>query len=216
MALKTKQELVDEVIYEVYAGMPSNTRSISDNFVVRILNNHIAEAAVKSAYASNNLDGIVAADDIFTLTYTMPLSTDTVTGNKYFAHPAQPVGLPNKRAMTIFPPKTRGGVMSSIFKGILRSDVTKVRSMPTIKKVFHYTENGNEYFLDTVPSIMSGYSSVNLSIVSSGANDLTAFVNLPDDMIASVKSLCIAECRQMLQLTDIIPLTPQDNPQPRK
>lgn len=215
MALKTKQELVDEIIYEVYSGIPGNKRAISDNFVVRILNNHIAEAAVKSAFGNYNMDGIVAADDIFTLNYTgIPLLTDTASGNKYFTHPAQPVGLPSKRAMTIFPPVQRGGAMSSIFKGILRSDVTKVRDLPSIKKVFHYTENGNEYFIDNW-QIMATYSAVNLSIVTSGANDLTAFVNMPDDMIAAVKMQCIQECRQMMALQDTSPLPPADTPQPR-
>lgn len=215
MALKTKQEIVDEIVYECYGGIPTNDRTISDNFVLRELNNIIAESAVKSAFGTYNLDGVVASDDIFTLTYSnIPLLTDTNTGNKYFTHPAQPVGIPSKRAMTIFPPANRGGVMSSIFKPLMRGEVTKVRSLPSIKKVFHYTEDGNEYFIDNF-QIMSTYNTVNLSIVTSGANDLNAFLNMPDDMINAAKMAIVPRLRQMMGIADITPLPVADSPQPR-
>lgn len=215
MALRTKQAVVDEIVYESYAGLPTNDRTISDNFVLRLLNNRIAEAAVKSAFGTYNLDGIVAADDIFTLTFSnITLLTDDVTGNKYFPLPAQPVGLPSKRAITIFPTKMRGGVMASIFKPIMRGDVTKVRSLPNIRKVFHYTENGAEYFIDDF-QIMATYSTVNLSIVSAGANDLTAFLNLPDDQISAIKMLIVPQLRGMMSIGDTTPLPAVDSPQPR-
>lgn len=215
MGLRTKQQIVDEIVYEVYSGIPTNDRTISDAFVVRKLNNRIAEAAIKSAFGAYNLDGCVCVDDIFTLTYSnITLLTDTVTKNKYFTLPAQPIGLPSKRSMAIFPPANRGGVMSSIFKPIMRGEVSKVRDLPSIKKVFHYTEDGNEYFIDSF-QIMATYDTVNLSITTAGANDLTAFLNLPDDMIAGIKSLIIPELKQMITLQDTTPLPPADRDQPR-
>ncbi len=176
------------------------------------MNNRIAEAAVKSAYAAYNLDGCVCADDIFILTYTgIALSTDAVTGNKYFPLPTQPIGLPSKRGINIYPPANRGGVMSSIFKPISRAEATKVRSLPKIRKVFHYTANGNEYFIDEF-NIMDSYNTVNMDVMSAGANELDAFLNLPDDMIVGIKTPIIAELRAMLMLMDTTPLPAADSP----
>ncbi len=212
MALKTKKEIVQELIYEAYGGMPDIGASISENFVLREVNNVIAELAIESAFGTYNLDGCVCADDIFILTYSnLTLTTDSNTGNKYFTHPAQPIGIPSKRAMQIYPPANRGGVMSSIFKPISRAEATKVRDLPKIKKVFHYTADGNEYFIDSF-GIMDSYSSVNLDIMSSGANDLTAFLNLPDSMINKLKGIVLPRLRNMMALTDTTPLPASDNP----
>lgn len=215
MALKTKQALVDEIVYESYVGITSNSRSISDQFILRILNNKIAEAAMQSGLQNQKLDGVFYSDDIFRLTYTnLTLTADAVTFVKYLPLPTQPVGLPASISYEVFPPANRGGVQSSVFKMIDRGEATYVRSLPKIKKVFCYVDNGVLNFIDAF-QIMATYDTVNLSVVSSGANDLTAFVNMPDDMIGAVKTACVAEVRAMMQLTDLTPQPPADNPQPR-
>lgn len=215
MALTTKKEIVDEIRYQVYSGMPSNDASVSDNFVLRILNDKIASMAVKSAFGTYNLDGVVAADDIFRLTYSnLTLSTDANTGVKYVSLPIQPVGLPSNRSFEIYPPANRGGVQSSIFKMIRRDEATFVRSLPGIKKVFCYVDNGLMCFIDAF-DITGTYTTINMSVITSGANDLNAFLNLPDDMILDVKSLVVSEIRGMLMLQDTTPIPPQDSPQPR-
>lgn len=215
MALKTKQEVVDEIVYEVYIGPRPNNAIISDAFVCRLLNNKIAEAAVKSAFGSYNLDGTVTPDGIFRLTYTsLSLSTDAITFVKYCPLPTQPVGLPSNRSFEIFPTANRGGVQSNLFKMIDRSQVSKVRSLPSIRKVFCYVDNGNMNFVDSA-GILTSYSSINMSVVSSGANDLTAMLNLPDDMITEVKMAIVPELRQMLGVADNVPLPPADMVQPR-
>lgn len=215
MALTTKQEIVDEIRYQLYGGMPSNTAAISSQFVLRLLNDRIAESAIKSAFGTYNLDGCVCADDIFTLSYSnLILLTDINNGLKYFELPTQPIGLPSNRAFNIYPPNMRGGIQSSVFKPISRSEVTYVRSMPGIKKVFHFVTNGRMYFVDNY-LITSTYSSVNADIITSGANDIISFLNLPDDLIATCKALVLNDLRPMLQLQDITPMPPQDSPQPR-
>lgn len=215
MSLVTKKEIVQEIAYEIYAGVPSNDRSISDNFILRKLNDKIAEAAIKSAFGNYNLDGCTCVDDIFNLTYSnLNLLTDMATGLQYVPLPSQPVGIPGKRSIYVFPPANRGGVRNDIFKGIMRGEVTSVRSLPGMKKVYHYTENGNEYFLDEF-QIMPTFNTVNMTVTTSGANDLAAFLNLPDDMISGLKVTIIQELRQMLGLQDTVVQPPMDNPQPR-
>ncbi len=216
MSLRTKKEIVDEIRYEVYGGMPSVDAAISENFILRKLNNKIATSAMQQALGSYKMDGAVCVDDIFTLTYSdLTLTVDGVTGLKYFEIPSQPIGLPDNQSITVFPPKNRGGMMSDLFKKTTRKKWTMVRSLPSLKKVFHITENGREYFNDEF-GIMQSYDSVNASIVTSGAQDLSAFLNLPDDMISQVKAECIAELRPMMGLADLTPIPAVDNPQPRE
>ncbi len=215
MSLTTKNEIVQEIAYELYSGMPSNDRSVSDQFILRKLNDKIAYLATKSAFGTYNLDGVVAADDIFRITYSnLALSTDTVTGVKYVALPSQPVGLPSNRAFEVYPPAMRGGVQSSIFKMIRRDEATFIRSLPGIRKVFCYVDGGNMNFIDAF-DITATYTTVNMSVVTSGANDLSAYLNLPDDMITECKALVLADLRPMVSLQDTTPLPVADNPQPR-
>lgn len=215
MALDTKRAIVQEVLYELFGGVPSNQSAISENFVLRKLNDRIAEAAVKSAFGAYNLDGCVCVDDVFNLTYSgLTLLTDTASGLKYVLLPAQPVGLPSGRAFNIWPPKNRGGIQQSTFKPITRGEVTYLRSLPVIKKIFHFVENGRLYIVDNA-NLAQYFDTINMSITSSGANDLSAILNLPDDMIATVKALTIQDCKQMLALADTTPIPASDAPEPR-
>lgn len=215
MALTSKKEIVDEIAYELWSGMPSADRSISDNFILRKLNDRIAEAAVKSAFGSYNLDGCVCADDIFRLTYTgITIGVDTVSGYYFFQLPAQPIGIPGERSFELYAPGNRRGVRSGLFKMIARSEVQSVGALPGMRKVYCFVDNGNMCLIDNF-QIMPTYPTINMSVISSGANDLTAFLNLPDDMIAQVKTLILTDLRQMLGMQDSTPLPSQDSPQPR-
>ncbi len=63
---------------------------------------------------------------------------------------------------------------------------------------------------------MATFTFVNMSIVTSGAQDLTAFLNLPDDMVDAVKKECIMELRGMMGVVDNTQLPAVDSPQPRE
>lgn len=215
MALTTKKEIVDEIAYALYGGMPSADRSISDQYILRQLNDEIAAAAVKSAFGSYNLDGCVCADDIFRLTYTgLSITFDTVSGYYFTPLPAQPVGIPGERSFEIYPPANRRGVRSQIFKMIARSEATSVGALPGMRKVFCFVDNGNMCFIDNF-QIMPTYSTINMSVVTSGANDLNAFLNFPDDMIGEIHSKIVQDLRQLITIQDTTPLPAQDHPQPR-
>jgi len=215
MALTTKLEVVQEILYEVFGGMQSNQSAISENFILRKLNDRIAEAAVKSAFGSYNLDGCVCVDDIFNLTYSaLTLLTDSNNGLKYVVLPTQPIGLPSGRAFNVYPPNNLGGIQQSTFKPISRGEVTYIRSLPVIKKIFHFVENGRLYIIDNY-NLSQYFPTLNMTVTSSGANNLTDILNLPDDMIAGVKMLVIQDCKQMMMLADTTPLPQSDAPEPR-
>ena len=220
MALKTKKEIVQEILYECYGGIPNINSSISENFVLRKLNNKIASNAMMQAMGTYKMDGAICVDDIFTLTYTdIALTIDQVTGLIYTDVPNQPIGIPGNQSITVFPSAPRGGMLNDLFKPTTRKKLTMVRSLPNLKKVFHFIENGRIYFEDEygiMATFFSGTTSLNISIITSGAQDMTAFLNMPDDMINMVKKECIAELKLMMSIFDATPLPPSDNPKPRQ
>ncbi len=149
MSLKTKGEVVDEVRYALYGGMPNADASISANFVLRMLNNKIAAAAVQQTLLGYKLEGVYGELDMYTLTYSgLTPAVDTNTGLRYVALPVQPIYTPKNESVTVFAPKNRGGMLSDIFKKTTRRKLTMVRSLPNLKKVYHFTENGKEFFED--------------------------------------------------------------------
>jgi hypothetical protein len=206
MAIQTKQSLVDEIVYELYDGMPPVERSLSDQFILRKVNNYIADAAMKSAFQSSNIEGVVYADDIFRLTYTtLSLQTDNFYQLQFCTLPALPVGLPRQRAFEVFSTGTDPG----LFKVTSRGSYQRIKALPSLKKVFCFVENGKMYFDFSFVDPLTVVATVNMSIITSGALDLTATINLPDDMITGLKASIITELRQTIGF----PLQPETSPQ---
>lgn len=215
MAIRTKNEIVQEIRMELYAGQPTADASITPNFVLRKLNNKIAASAVQQTLLGYKLEGIYGELDIFTLTYTgLALSTDSATGLKYAELPTQPIYTPLNQSIIVFAPAPRGGMLNDLFKPTTRRKLTMVRSLPNLRKVYHFTENGRVIFEDEW-GIMATFTSIGMSIVTSGGNDMSSFLNLPDDQIDLVKKECLLELRGMMQLSDTTPLPVADAPQPR-
>lgn len=215
MAIRTKNEIVQEIRMELYAGQPTVDASITPNFVLRKLNNKIAASAIQQTLLGYKLEGIYGELDIFTLTYTgLSLSTDSATGLKYVELPTQPIYTPLNQSITVFALAPRGGMLNDLFKPTTRRKLTMVRSLPNLRKVYHFTENGRVIFEDEC-GIMATFTSVGMSIVTSGGNDMYSFLNLPDDQIDLVKKEILIDLRGMMAISDTTPLPAMDTPQPR-
>ena len=59
-------------------------------------------------------------------------------------------------------------------------------------------------------NIISVYTSVNLSLVTSGVYSLTSNLNLPDDMIVEMKAAILPDLRNMRVTEDVNPTSPLD------
>lgn len=198
MAIPTRLSVVQEILYEAYNGMPPNDASISENFVLRKVNNWIAQEAVKSAYGTTNIDGITYADDIFNLQFNnITLIDDAIYGIKKITLPALPVGLPRQRSFNV----SSTGINPTLFKPIGRFEYQRIHSLPAMGKVYYFVEADSMYFdlsFATKFNKLLSISTVNLVITTSGALDLSASLNLPDDMIENMKSAIVMELRMMM------------------
>lgn len=205
MATKTGKQFCQEVLYELYGGIPSDEARLSERFVLTKLNDQIASLAVINAYQNNNLEGITYADDQFYTTFSnITVSTDTTsTGLKYALLPSHPISLPSERQYRVYPVVARGGISSTVFKMIKAGALQRVLSQPAMKKVYCFVSDGrmNFYIPPTMPAIFE-LNAINITMATSAVGMDTP-VNLPQDMLALAKKNILAELRVSIG-------TPQD------
>lgn len=195
--IQTRQEVVQEILMDLYGGMIPNDNAVSERLVLRKVNNWIAEQALKSAYGYNNLESLLYADDIFNITFkNLNLTVDTDYKLKYTPLPALPVGLPRQRSFNVF----ATDVKASMFKPMSRFEYQRISELPSLPKVFYFIENDNAYFDFSFVNKLTDINQVHMVITTSGALDLSAKLNLPDDMIAAMKISVLMELRVMTGL----------------
>lgn len=195
MAVQTRQHVVDQIKYEVYGGIPGNDVSLSDRFVLTKVNNWIAKEAINNAFANTNIDNLTYSDDIFNLTFkNLALTSDADYDLKVLTLPALPVGLPRQRAIHVF----ATGVPADLFKPISRFEYQRLTALPQLQKVFYFIENDNAYFTFKYVNPLVAIDTVHMTMTTSGALDLTAKLNMPDDMIDAMKMAIVAELKVMI------------------
>lgn len=200
MALQTKLQLVQEILYETYGGITSTDVRLSERFVLTKVNNKIASLAVVNAYGLTNVEGITYADDIFYISFNdIPVLDDTHSGFKYFVLPAQPIGLPRERSFSIYPPKNGScsGMDSTLFKMMPRHEVQRRKSLPKINKVFCFVQDG-KMMIDIPDSMpLLEIDALNL-VIASADGGLNSTLNLPQDMIDTLKTSIVKELRAII------------------
>lgn len=201
--IRTKGELIEEILFESYAGFPSNTQRLDERFVVRKVNETIAFLAKKNAFETSNVEGITYADGAFYVSYTgIAIQNDAVnTGLKYIELPASPVGLPRARSFNVFPPAGKGGAKSAVFKPIAINEVQLVSGLPSVPNtIFYYPTSGKLHFVSKENSLINAYTTLNVTMATSGSTSLDEDVNLPDDYIAELKQILVPQLRTMLMM----------------
>jgi hypothetical protein len=200
MALQTKRQLVQEILYETYGGITSSEPRLSERFVLTKVNNKIASLAMVSAFGLTNTEGITYADDIFYISFdNIEVTDDTATGFKSFVLPAQPIGLPRQRAFTIYPPSNGScsGMSSTLFKMMPRHEVSRMMSLPALNKVMCFVQNGTIQMIVPKSMPLLELNEVNL-VIASADGGMDSELNLPQDMIDTLKKSAIQECRAVV------------------
>jgi len=201
MAIQTKLALVQEIRYEVYGGEPPIEATLSENFVLRRLNNEIADFAYRQALQNSNIEGIMYADDIFNITYgAVPLTLDSIYGLYTAKLPAIPLGLPRNRALQIFPSTPD----KTLFKPINRSEYMQMLSLPKLKKVYYFVENNSVYFDCSGMNPLFVMQPVNMTITTPGALDMDEELHMPAEAIKTIKNTLVPILKSAA-------MTPQDN-----
>jgi len=198
--LKTKKELVQEILYELYGGITGSDDRLSERFVLTKVNDKIAAMAMVNAFQLTNIEGITYANDMFYITFNdIPVLDDINTGFKYFVLPAQPIGLPRERSFSLYPPKTNKctGMSSTLFKMMPRHEVHRRLSLPPIPKVFCFVQDGTIQLVIPESMPLLEIPTINMTIASADGG-LDSMLNLPQDMIDTVKKSVIQELRAVV------------------
>jgi len=201
MALKTKRAVCQEILYEVYGGMPPSDARITERFVLTKLNDQQATHTLLNAYNNSNLEGITYADDIFYVTYNqIPLVDDAMTGYRTATLPALPSSLPSQRAFDIIPTSPVCDAQRTMIKMMERHEVQRMHSLPPVKKVFGFVNNGKIYFyINPKMFPLLELNSINLTIATPDGG-MDSFLNMPADAVASAKKNIIADLRNSLMI----------------
>lgn len=199
MAIKTKKEFCQEVLHEVYGGMPPSDARITERFVLTKLNDAIASNAVINAYANTNLEGVTYADDTFYVRFNaISVTADSTTGYRVATLPSIPVGLPSQRSFSVTPSSPDCDAQRTMIKMMERHEVQRMHSLPPIKKVFAFVEAGKLYFyINKKMMPVLELTSINL-VMATADGGLDSDVNMPQDMIATAKTKIVAELRGSL------------------
>lgn len=192
MAIQTKIEIVQEILYEIYGSLPPEEATLSENFVLRRLNNEIAAYAYNQALVNGKLDGVISADDLFNITFSnISASLDPVFGLMKAFLPATPIGLPSVRAVQIFP--SNGDFTQ--FKPINRSQYNQMASLPRMNKVYYFIED-NAILLDTKGmNPLYVLKPFNMTLTTPGALDMDAPINMSAEALKSIKTVLVQELR---------------------
>lgn len=199
--IRTNSELVQEIIFEVYSGFPSNVQRLDERFVLRKINEVKAHIAKVNAFESNNAEGITVPDGSFYKHYTgLTLVADTVfNGLKYVVLPAMPVGLPRVRSIIVSPPAATGGLKSGKFRPIHISEIQLINSLPSVPNTIFYCQADDRLlFASKENALINAYTTVNAMIVTSGGVDMDDTINMSDDSIFALKQIVIPQLKAFL------------------
>lgn len=198
--MMTKGELVEEIKYELGEIWNPDSR-FDDRFILRKINEALAFLIKKSAFESNNLEGITATDVGFLSIYTnIPVSSevDPHIGLKFIVTPVQPIGLPRQRAFKVFPTITFGGIKSTTFAPIGAHEISSYMSLPAPPNtIFYFLQQDRIYLLNKRQSVVDSYTALNLEVASAGGNSMTERLNMPSDTILELKQIVIPQLRAM-------------------
>jgi hypothetical protein len=202
MSVKTKKEFCQEVLYEVYGGMPPSDARITERFVLTKLNDTIANFALVNAYEKTNLEGITYADDTFYVRFNnVALSDDSASGDKVATLPSMPVGLPSQRSITITPANVNSD--PSLIKMIERHEVARMKSSSRrnpVKNIYMWIVGNKLYgYINKNMFPLLELPAINLDIATADGG-LTSDLNMPQGMIATAKTNIVAELKKSLMM----------------
>lgn len=216
MAIKTNKEFCQEVLYEVYGGMPPSDARITERFVLTKLYDQIANLATVNAFANNNIEGVTYADDVFYVAFnSLALTDDAPTGYKVLTLPAMPVGLPSQRSLRLTPTSPVCDEQRAMIKMMPAGNVQRMHSLPPVRKVFAFVQ-GSKLFFYINPKMfpLLELSTVNLTMATA-ATGLDGELNMPQDMIMTAKTRIVAELRASLMIPQDIKNDGQEIKEPQ-
>ena len=178
----TRQNLIEQIVREVYGTQPSDDAAITYNLVNQYINQGIGMAVKQNYKDAIQLDGVGYVNNSFYTTFKgLAISQDEQFLWK-MTLPQVPIAVGTNEGVSNVRLKDSNGLVGidCIPLGInQKSYASSMRTIPN--RILYYTEGNTAYFLST--QILSQYTATVTLISGGDSSNLSSQLNIPDDYI---------------------------------
>jgi hypothetical protein len=185
----TRQQLIEQILREVYGGQPSDDASITPNLVNQYINQGIGLAVKQNYKEAIQLDGVGYVNNSFHTTFKgLAISKDENFLWK-LTLPEVPMGVGQNEGVSNLRLKNGDGQISLDCIPLSINQKGYASTMKTIpNKLLYYTEGSTAYILSTLT--LSQYTAT-ATLISGGDSSLTSTLNVPADYIPTITAYVI-------------------------
>lgn len=200
-----RKQLIERIIKHLADGFPNDSFAASANEINLYIDQAVAFSIVGKAYENAKIEGVLAVPEAFEVTYNLGIMLQDDNTNEWYATlPQPPLSLPLGYSIAdvyfILPGMGRS---ESAFP-IKNKRVPYRNYMPIPTGTSYRTENSIIWVKGSQGQPLSG-GSLYVQMPVNRGTDLTAPMNMPDDVIMSVFDSVVKELAQRYQLPkDII------------
>lgn len=186
----TRNQLIEQILREVYGGQPTDDADITPQLVNLYINQGIGMAVKQNYKEAIQLDGVGYVNNSFYTTFKgISVSQDETFLWKVIL-PQVPLGVGRNEGVANFKFKSTDGKVT--LDGIplsinQKAYALQMRTIPN--KFLYYTEGINAF---AVTPLLLNTLTASVTIISGGdSTDLTSTLNVPDDYIPTVMSFAV-------------------------
>lgn len=188
----TRNELIEQILRQVYGEQPTDDASITPNLVNIYINQGVALAAKQNYKDAIQLDGWGYVNNSFYSTFSG--STITVDNTDQFQYyitlPQVPLGIGNTEGITSLQFKY-GNEVSYTAIPMSMNQVGYVNNLRAIPNKLLFFPEGNLVRIKTPLILDSGYTWTAKLVSGGDSTNLNSNLNCPDDYIPLVVDYCM-------------------------
>lgn len=198
----TRQQLIEQILRQVYGTQPSDDASITPNLVNQMINQGIGLMVKQNYKDAVQLDGVGYVNNSFYTTFKgISVSQDESFLFKVDL-PQVPIAVGKNEGISTLQFKDSAGKVSLPVIWLSQDQVTYYRSMPPIPgKILGYYQGKSAYVSSTLQ--LNQYTATVTLISGGDSTDLTSNLNVPDDYIPGIVDYVVKLLMQArLQIQD--------------
>lgn len=178
----TRQQLIEQILRQVYGTQPTDDSTITPNLVNLYINQGIGVAVKQNYNEATQLEGVGYVNNSFYSTFKgIPITKDDGFLWK-FKLPSVPYGIAKNEGLSSLVLKENKSNISLPVVFLSVNQVTYYQSMPQIpNKTLAYYQ-GDTVFISSV-NLLNQYTATVTLISAGDSNDLSSNLNVPDDYI---------------------------------
>ena len=180
-----RQQLIEQILRQVYGTQPSDDASITPNLVNQMINQGIGVMAKLNYKDAVQLDGVGYVNNSFYSTFKALAVTPDEQFLWKLTLPQVPFGIGKNEGISTLQFKNSQGELSRPVVWLSQDQVTYFQSLQQPpNKILAYQQGNSVYALSTIT--LSQYTA-NVTIISGGdSTNLNSNLNVPDDYIPGI------------------------------